>query len=154
MLSDQGKNGYNHESNLVIEWVPKMSFKSSLIKIAIKLTPNFIVIWIANFILKGIAELSEFNFDIDARTAYVQATLYGEAEPIDIWVDDFGIVTDEESHYLTIHQARSDRPWLNNLLSRIAGKTWKIPAIPQFQDDIELVSEVFKIESPAHEEID
>jgi len=124
-----------------------MSFKSSLVKLAIKMTPNFLVRWVANFILKGIAELSEFNFDIDARTAYVQATLYGETEPIDIWVHDFGIVSDEASHYLTIHQAQSNKPWLNNLLSRIAGKTWKIPAIPQFQDEIELASELFKTES-------
>lgn len=119
-----------------------MSFKGSLVKLAIKITPNFIVVWVANFILRGIAELSEFNFDLDERTAYVKATLYGETEPIDVWVHDFGIISDEDAHYLTIHQAQSNRPWLNNLLARIAGKTWKIPMIPQFQDDIELVSEV------------
>ncbi|MGR8942319.1 MAG: hypothetical protein ACU83V_14770 [Gammaproteobacteria bacterium] len=131
-----------------------MSFKSSLVKFAIKMTPNFVVRWVANFILKGIAEISEFSFDIDARTAYVQATLYGETEPIDVWVHDFGIVTDEESHYLTIHEAQSNKPWLNNLLSRIAGKTWKIPAIPQFQDEIELVSEVLEIENTEREIIE
>ena len=129
-----------------------MSFKSTLVKLAIKITPNFLVIWVANFILKGIAELSEFNFDIDARTAYVQGTLYGETEPIDIWVHDFGILTEGDSHYLTIHHAQSNKLWLNNLLSRIAGKTWKIPAIPQFQEEIELVSEVLETESQEQEE--
>lgn len=129
-----------------------MSFKSSLVKIAIKLTPNIIVIWVANIILKGIAELSEFNFDLDTRTAYVRATLYGEAEPIDIWVDGFAIVSDEDSHQLMIHQAQSNRPWLNNLLAHIAGKSLKIPAIPQYQDHLELISELLKAESLEQED--
>jgi len=129
-----------------------MSFKSSLIKVAIKLTPNIIIRWVANLILKGIVELSEFNFDIDTRTAYVQATLYGEAEPIDIWVDGFAIISDEESHQLIIHQAQSNRPWLNNLLSHIVGKALKIPGIPQYQDQIELVSELLKKDSPEQED--
>lgn len=129
-----------------------MSFKTSLLKLAIKLTPNIIVIWVANIILKGIAELSEFNFDLDTRTAYVQATLYGETEPIDIWVEGFAIVSEGESHQLIIHQAQSNRPWLNNILSRIAGKAWKIPAIPQFNDQIELVSELLEAENTEQEE--
>lgn len=131
-----------------------MSFKSTLVKIVIKLTPNIIVIWVANIILKGIAELSEFNFDLDTRTAYVRTTLYGEAEPIDIWVDGFAIISDEDSHQLIIHQAQSNRPWLNNLLSHIAGKSLNIPAIPQYQDHIELISELLKAENPEQEEID
>lgn len=129
-----------------------MSFKTSLLKIAIKLTPDIVVLWVANIILKGIAELSEFIFDLDARTAYVQLTLYGEAEPIDIWVDGFAIVSDGASHQLIIEKAQSNRPWLNNLLSRIAGKTWKIPAIPQYKDEIELISELFEAESPEQED--
>jgi hypothetical protein len=130
-----------------------MSFKTSLVKIAIKLTPDIVVRWVANFILKGIAELSEFRFDLDTRQAYVQGTLYGESEPIEVWLEDFAIESEGESHRLIIHQARSNRPWLNNLLARIAGKAWNIPAIPQFQDQIELASELFKAESPAEEEI-
>ncbi|MGJ0485486.1 MAG: hypothetical protein ACR65R_13305 [Methylomicrobium sp.] len=131
-----------------------MSFKTSLVKMAIKLTPDFVVRWVANFILKGIAELSEFHFDLDARQAYLQGTLYGESEPIEVWLEDFAIESDEESHQLIIHRAKSNRPWLNNLLSRIAGKAWKIPAVPQYQGQIELASELFKAESPAQEEIE
>lgn len=125
-----------------------MSFKSSIVKMAIKLTPNIIVLWVANHVLKGIAELSDFNFDLDTRTASVQATLNGESEAIDIWIDGFAIVTDEESHKLIIEHAQSNRPWLNNLLARIAGKAWKIPAIPQYQEHIELVAELFRPENP------
>lgn len=129
-----------------------MSFKTGLIKMAIKLTPNMMVIWGANIILKGIAELKDFSFDLDARTAYVQTQLYGEAEMIEVWLEDFAVVKDEESYKLIIHRAQSNRPWLNNLLSRIVGKTWKIPAIPQFAAEIELISELFKAESPEQED--
>ena len=129
-----------------------MSFKSSLVKMAIKLTPDAMVIWVGNIILKGIAEISDFNFDLDSRKAYVQATLLGEAEPIEVWLDGFAIVSDEESHQLIIHQAQSNRLWLNNLLSRITGKAWKIPDLPQFRSQIELAAELFKAESPAPEQ--
>jgi len=125
-----------------------MSFKTSLVKIAIELTPNIIVLWVANIILKGIAELSDFIIDLDTRTAYVQLTLFGEVEPIEVSLDGFAIVSDEESHQLIIRQAQSNRPWLNNLLSRIVGKAWKIPEIPQYKAQIEFVAELFKAESP------
>ncbi|MFA6163912.1 MAG: hypothetical protein WC685_10835 [Methylobacter sp.] len=125
-----------------------MSFKTSLIKMAIKLTPNIIIIWVANIILKGIAELADFNFDIDARKAYVQIQLLGESETIEVWLEDFAIVSDGESYQLIIQQAQSNRVWLNNLLSRVAGKAWKIPVIPQFAAHIELVAELLKDERP------
>jgi hypothetical protein len=125
-----------------------MSFKSSLIKMAIKLTPNIIVIWMANIILKGIGELADFNFDLDARKAYVQIQLLGESETIEVWLEDFAIISDEGSYQLIIHQAQSNRIWLNNLLSRVAGKAWKIPVIPQFAAHIELVAELLKDERP------
>jgi hypothetical protein len=125
-----------------------MSFKSSLIKMAIKLTPNIIVIWVANIILKGIGELADFNFNIDARKAYVQIQLLGESETIEVWLEDFAIVSDGESYQLIIHQAQSNRIWLNNLLSRVAGKAWKIPVLPQFAAHIELVAELLKDKRP------
>ena len=129
-----------------------MSFKTSLVKIAIKLTPNIVVIWGANIILKGIAELSEFIFDLDTRSAYVQITLFGEAEPIEVRVDGFTIVSDEESHQFIIQQAQSNRLWLNNILSRIVGKAWKIPENPQNKAQIEFVAELLEAESPEQED--
>lgn len=129
-----------------------MSFKTRIIKMAIKLTPNMMVIWVANIILKGIAKLTDFSFDIEARTAYVQIQLLGESETIEVWLEDFAIVSDEESHKLIIQQAQSNRIWLNNLLSRLVGKAWKIPVIPQFAAEIELICELFKAENPTQEE--
>lgn len=129
-----------------------MSFKTSLVKIAIKLTPDIIVLWVANLILKGIADVSDFIFDLDTRTVYVQLTLFGEVEPIEVSIDGFAIISDEKSHQFIIQQAQSNRPWLNNILSRIAGKAWKIPSIPQYKAQIELAAELFKSESQNQED--
>ena len=130
-----------------------MSFKTGLIKIIIKLTPNILIIWAANIILKGIAELTAFNFDLESRRVYVQIRLYAEEETIEVCLEDFAVFYDGESYRFIIHQAKSDRPWLNNLLSRIVGKAWKIPAIPQFAAQLELVAELFKAKTPALEKI-
>ena len=128
-----------------------MSFKSSLIKIAIKWTPNTLVLWVANIILKGIAELTDFSFDLETRKAYIQIQLVGESETIEVWLEGFAIIGDEESCQLIIHQAHSNRLWLDNLLSRIVGKAWKIPVTAQTKSQIELIAELFKDESPVRE---
>lgn len=128
-----------------------MSFKSSLVKAAIKLTPDAVVLWVANTVLKDIAELSDFNFDLDVRSVYARATLVGETDPIEIWVDGFGIISDEESHRLIVQQAKSNKVWLDNIFSRIVGKEWKIPELPQYKPYIDLAAEVLKTESPQAE---
>ena len=119
---------------------------------AIKLTPNMMIVWVANIILKGIAELTDFSFDLEARKVYVQIQLLGESETIEVWLEDFAVVSDGESREFIIHQAKSNRLWLNNLLARIVGKAWKIPVIPQLTSHIELISELFKAESPEQED--
>lgn len=123
-----------------------MSFKSGLIKMAIKCTPNFMVIWVANIILKGIAELKEFSFDLEPRSAYVQVQLVGEVETIDVWMEDFAVVKNDGAYHLVIQKAESNRLWLTNILSRITGKAWKIPEIPQIASHLELMAELFKPE--------
>lgn len=111
-----------------------------------------LILWVANIVLKGIAELTDFSFDIDARKAYVQTQLYGETETIEIWLEDFAIVRDEESYKFIIHQAQSNRPWLTNLLAHIIGKAWKIPVIPELAPHIELIAELLKAESPEQQD--
>ncbi|MFA5920647.1 MAG: hypothetical protein WC856_05085 [Methylococcaceae bacterium] len=130
-----------------------MSFKSSLIKIAIKWTPNSLILWVANIMLKGIAELTDFSFDLEARKAYIQIQLVGESETIEVWLEGFAIISDEESYKLIIQQAQSNRLWLDNLLSRIVGKAWKIPVAAQMTSQIELITELLKAESPEQEDI-
>jgi hypothetical protein len=129
-----------------------MSYKAGLIKTAMKLTPTKMIIWAANNKLNGIAELTDFSFDIETRKVYVQATLVGETDMIELSIEGFSVIKDGESYKLLVQQAQSNRPWLNNLLSRIIGKQWKIPAIPQFQAYIELISELFKAEIPTQED--
>ena len=85
----------------------KMSIKSTLVKLVIKLTPNILIIWVSNIILKGIAELTEFSFDLDARKVYVQTRLYGEAETIEVCLEDFAVFNDGDSYRFIIHQAKS-----------------------------------------------
>ena len=132
-----------------------MSIKSRLIKMVIKLTPNILIIWVSNIILKGIAELTEFNFDIETRKIYVQTRLHGEKDTIEICLEDFAVFNDGESYRFIIHQAKSDRPWLTNLLALVTGKAWKIPAIPQLNAQLELLTELFQTPTPtALEKID
>ena len=131
-----------------------MSIKSRLVKMVIKLTPNLLIIWVSNIILKGIAELTEFSFDLEARKVYVQTRLYGEKETIEVFLEDFAVFSEGDSYRFIIHQAKSDRPWLNNLLAHITGKAWKIPAIPQLTAQLELLTELLNTKTPALEKID
>jgi len=126
-----------------------MSFKVNLIKTAINWTPNIMTVWVANLILKGIAEIQDFNLDLDTRKIYVKTTLYGEAEAIEVWLDGFAIASDGTSHKLIIQKAESNRPWLQNIFSRIVGKEWKIPVPPQFKAQFGLIAELFKVEEEA-----
>jgi hypothetical protein len=123
-----------------------MSYTSGLIKMAIKCTPKLMVMWVANRVLKGIAEMTDYSIDLDARKSYVQVTLVGEAEPIEVWLDGFAIISAEDSKKFIVQDAQANRPWLNNLLARIVGKEWKIPHLPQYQSQITLVAELLKAE--------
>jgi hypothetical protein len=124
-----------------------MSFKIGIVKSAIKWTPNKLITWVANYKLKGIAEIIDFNFNLDTRTAYAQVQLLGEAEPIEVQMNGFSIINDGESYQFIMQQAKSNRPWLNNILARIVDKAWKIPVIPQLQPHIGLLAELFKVEN-------
>lgn len=121
-----------------------MSLKISLIKFVIKLTPNALIIWVANKIMKGFAELQAFDFDIDARKIYSQTLLYGEDVPIEVHLEDFAVFHDGDNYRFIIHHASSNKPWLNNLLARVIGKGWRIPSLPGFSAQLELVAELFK----------
>ena len=121
-----------------------MSVKSNLVKMAINWTPTMMIKWVANMVLKGIAELTDFSIDLDARRSYMQIQLNGESELIDVHLDGFAVISDEEANYLVIQEGQSNRVWLNNLLARIAGKPWKIPVIPKYAAQIDLIIELLK----------
>ncbi|GAB6140488.1 hypothetical protein JCM14076_12170 [Methylosoma difficile] len=130
-----------------------MSYKTRLIKMAVKWTPKSMVVWVANKVLKGIAELSDFSVDLDTRKVYAKTTLYGESEAIEVWLEDFSISTDGESYHFNLQHARSNRPWLTNIMAYVVGRAWKIPVTPQLQAYVALVADLLKAEQPVVEEI-
>ncbi|MDD2769195.1 MAG: hypothetical protein PHT19_10705 [Methylococcus sp.] len=121
-----------------------MSYKAKLVRLAIKWIPKFMILWVSNILLKGIAELTYFAFDIDTRKVYVAINLAGESETIEIWLENFYIVGDETSFQFVIQQARSNKLWLNNLLAHVAGKAWKVPELPQYSAQLKLVAELLE----------
>ena len=129
-----------------------MSLKAHLAKIAIKMTPNMLIKLVANIVLKDIAKLTGFNFDIDTRQLFVQVHLAGESETIDVWLEDFSIITDAGSYKFVMQQASSNRVWLDNILSRIVRKEWPIPIPSEMSSQFEFVAELFKAERPALED--
>lgn len=141
-----------------------MSFKSiksnllkndklpKVVKVAAKFTPKILVVSVANIILKGIAEFSEISYDLYKRTAFVNFTLYGEEEAIEIALDGFEILSDDEENYqFILHKAQSNKPWMNNILSRVVGKTVDIPLLPQYEDERGFVAKLLKAEDPEPE---
>jgi hypothetical protein len=110
------------------------------------------IVWGANIVLKGIAEMTDFKFDLDTRQVYVRTLLNGEIEAIEVWLEDFAIVHDDETYIFTIQKAQSNKLWLTNILAYIIGKAWKIPVTPQLKVPIELMSELLKAENPESQE--
>jgi hypothetical protein len=129
-----------------------MSFKTSLTKKVIKWTPQKLILWLVNLTLKDIAELTAFSFDLEARKIHMQLQLLGESEAIDVWFEEFAILTNEGSYQLIIGQTQSNRLWLDNLLSRIAGKPWDIPVTDEMSSQIEFIAELLKPQTPVEED--
>ena len=127
-----------------------MSYKTSLVKMAIKWTPKKLILWVANIVLKDVAELNTLSFDLEARTAFVKITLLGETEAIEVSVEGYAIISEQASYQLIIDKAESNKLWLNNILARITGKTWNIPTIPpKFAPQMQLIADVFKVDNVA-----
>lgn len=116
---------------------------------AIKSAPKKLVTWVANQKLKGIAEITGFEFDLDARKAYVQTKLYGEDQAIEVWLEEFAVINDGDGYRFILKKAKSNRPWLANLLSRIAGRTWAIPVNPELEAQFGFVLELFQAQPVA-----
>jgi len=121
-----------------------MKIAISLTKLVIKWTPRKLISWVANIVLKDIAELSHLDFDLETRTALIKVQLAGEPENIEVSVDGFSIISDEGSYHFILEQATSNRLWLTNILAHITGKKWKIPEAPQFAPQIKFIAELLK----------
>ena len=125
-----------------------MSYKNTLVKFAIKKTPKKMILWAANKKAKGVAKLTDFSFNSEQRKLYAQLLLAGEQETVELWLEDFTLITHEESFQLVIHQIESNRPWLDSLLRNfVLEREWKIP-----DKHADLVHYLLAMESTEQEE--
>ena len=90
------------------------------------------IIWGANKKLKGIAKLTDFNFDSDERQLYAQMFLEGEndeQEPLEVWLEELSLsINDDDRVVIVVQNAKSSRPWLDVILTKIiSGREWKVP---------------------------
>lgn len=105
-----------------------MSFKSGAIKFTCKSTPKKMVFWLFNKKLKGIAKLIDYEIDFDGRKIQSKVQLEGEEEFVDVCLEDFALLKNEQYYAFVIQQVQSNRPWLNNALTRaILGREIEIP---------------------------
>ncbi len=128
-----------------------MSYKTKLFKIAFDKTPKKMILWATNKKLKGVGELTDFNFDAEERKLYAQIQLEGEqeGEAVEIWLEDLNLITkDDEQFFLVARQAKSSRPWVDALLNNvIRDREWKVPNKRK-----ELITELFEFKTPEPEE--
>ena len=107
-----------------------MSYVSRLIKIAVKWTPKAPFLWLINLKLKGIADITHVDVDLDAKLVTASVHLYGEPEAIEVRVENFAMLQDEYGYQFVVEEAYSNKPWLNNALAKITAKPWQIPNLP------------------------
>ncbi len=125
-----------------------MSYKTSLVKMALNKTPKIMVLWAANKKLKGVAQLTDYSFNSEERKLYTQIILDGEEESFDVFLEDFALLVDEGVYKLVVQQVQSSRPWLDVLLNKIIlGREWKIP-----DSKVELIRELFELDNPVSNE--
>jgi len=116
-----------------------MSFNSSLIKFAYKITPKTIVYLVVNSYLKGIVKLIEYDVNFNERKILSKVHLEGEEGEIEVCLEDFALIKSGDHYKFVIQQVESNRPWLNKALSRfILGQEIKIP-----NTQVQLVQDLF-----------
>lgn len=117
-----------------------MSYKVSLLKLAINKTPRKIIRWAVNKKLKEIGELTDFSFNTHDKKLFVQVMLEGEVAPIELLLEKFTIIVDGERGHLIIEQAKSNRPWIDTILNQhLANREWRIP-----DSQVAFVQELFE----------
>jgi len=123
-----------------------MRFLIALIKLGVKWAPKSMVLRVANFKLKGIAEIKDYAVDLDTREVYACTLLYGETEAIEVWAEQFGIILENGAYKFILQKAHSNKPWLSNSFIFVLGKAFPIPVIPQLARFMPLAYELLKVE--------
>lgn len=74
-------------------------------------------------------ELQELRIDSRGRTMEGTCLLHGEKSPITVHVDRYDISERGGAKFLTVHQCRCERPWLQNLLRDfVEGRSVELPS--------------------------
>jgi len=129
------------------------NFKIMLINMAIKCMPKFLIKWVANTILKGIANLKDFNVNLGKRTVYFKLLLLGEDEAIEVWLHDFAVYHENDSYHFMLRDADSNKLWMTNILARFVNRVWVIPNTPLINEHIDLLAELLHpLEIPSVED--
>ena len=121
-----------------------MSSKATYIRFAVKWTPRFLILFVANLVLRGIGKLTDFKLDLDSRTFHARTLLAGEVEPIDLWVKEFYVYKDTQGYHVVVRSAESNKIWLTNMLTHVVGRAWTLPSIPQLNPHLDVVAEVLE----------
>lgn len=110
------------------------------------------ILWGANKKLKGIAKLTDFDFDPREGQLYAQMQLEGEDEQelLEVWLEDLTLTTNEDDRtIIVVESAKSSRPWLDVVLTKIVlGREWKVP-----NKHKEIIYELFASKDPESQDI-
>lgn len=66
----------------------------------------------------------DLKVDFEKNKVFIKAHLKGDAEPLTLEVDNFELSGDSESGAVVIHEAHSDRAWVDAILQNaLVGKS-------------------------------
>lgn len=86
------------------------------------------VFWVVNANLKKIVKLIDYDINFDERIIQSKVHLEGEEGLIEVCLEDFALIKDGDHCKFVIQKVQSNRPWLDNALSKfILGQEIKIP---------------------------
>jgi hypothetical protein len=116
-----------------------MSYKSYLVKVVVNITPKCLTLWLVNKKLEDVAILTDMEINFDERRIYTQMILAGEEDSAEVLLEDISVVKNGDSSMLVVRHVKSNKVWIDTLLSRVvAGREVKIP-----DSQVDLVCELF-----------
>jgi hypothetical protein len=78
--------------------------------------------------LRGIGEMTELSIDTKKRTIHMRLELLGEAEPIEIHIQEYRLKRAGEATMLTVVNVTASRQWLTEALRQfVVGRSFTIP---------------------------
>lgn len=82
-----------------------------------------------NYKMKEFGEMLKFDLDSKRKTIEVSIILKGEKEPLDIKVNSYELMIEDEKHYLVANDIVTSREWINTVASQyLSGQRFEIPA--------------------------